>query len=117
VLKELEKISLEYTAFYNGIFMDYYGSPLLQSHVGPFPIFVDIQNKQAALPGSGTEFVVFTRVLDIARFVVRSLDLSDWPKKSYIIGDRITLQDFVKLAEKARGIVQSFVGVSISLIP
>ncbi|KAF3403610.1 hypothetical protein F1880_009706 [Penicillium rolfsii] len=103
VLKALEKTSLIYTAIYNGMFMDYYGSPLLKSNVRPFPMFIDILNKRAAIPGSGTEPIVFTHVLDIARFVVRMLELPAWPQKSYIIGDRVTLQEFIQIAEKARG--------------
>ncbi|KAF5865112.1 hypothetical protein ETB97_005353 [Aspergillus alliaceus] len=82
VLQELEKTSLTYTAFYVGMFMDYYGSPLLQSHVSRFPMFVDIASKRAAIPGS---------------------DLTDWPKESYVIGDRVTLQELVRTAEEVKG--------------
>ncbi|GLA19993.1 hypothetical protein AnigIFM62618_008119 [Aspergillus niger] len=103
VLEELAKTSLMHTAIYNGMFMDFYGSPLLKSNVGPFPMFVDIASKMAAKPGSGDEAIVLTRVLDIARFVVRILDLAEWPKESYIIGDRVTFHDFVNMAEEARG--------------
>lgn len=66
-------------------------------------MFVDIENRKAALPGSGNEPIAFTRLIDIARYVVRLLDLSDWPKESYVIGDRVTLHEFVELAEAARG--------------
>ncbi|GKZ84230.1 hypothetical protein AnigIFM56816_009551 [Aspergillus niger] len=103
VLEELAKSSLMHTAIYNGMFMDFYGSPLLKSNVGPFPMFVDIASKMAAKPGSGDEAIVLTRVLDIARFVVRILDLAEWPKESYIIGDRVTFHDFVNMAEETRG--------------
>ncbi|BCR97538.1 uncharacterized protein AKAW2_30857S [Aspergillus luchuensis] len=102
-LEELAKTSLMHTAVYNGMFMDFYGSPLLKSNVGSFPMFVDIANNMAAKPGSGDQAVVLTRVLDIARFVVRILDLAVWPNESYIIGDRVTLHDFVNMAEEARG--------------
>ncbi|GKZ18940.1 hypothetical protein AbraIFM66951_001900 [Aspergillus brasiliensis] len=102
VLEELAKTSLMYTAVYNGMFMDFYGSPLLKSNVDPFPMFVDISNNMAAQPGSGAQAIVLTRVLDVARFVVRLLDLPNWPKESYIIGDRVTLHDFVNMAEEVR---------------
>ncbi|EHA17804.1 hypothetical protein ASPNIDRAFT_136118, partial [Aspergillus niger ATCC 1015] len=101
VLEELAKTSLMHTAIYNGMFMDFYGSPLLKSNVGPFPMFVDIASKMAAKPGSGDEAIVLTRVLDIARFVVRILDLAEWPKESYIIGDRVTFHEFVNMAEES----------------
>ncbi|OGM43846.1 hypothetical protein ABOM_007557 [Aspergillus bombycis] len=103
VIEELRKTSLIYTSIISGWFVDYYGTPLLQSHAHRFPMFIDIANKQAAIPGSGNEPVAFTRLIDIARYVVRALDLSSWPKESYIIGDRITLREFVQLAEAARG--------------
>ncbi|GLA23313.1 hypothetical protein AnigIFM63326_007903 [Aspergillus niger] len=103
VLEELAKTSLMHTAIYNGMFMDFYGSPLLKSNVGPFPMFVDISSKMAAKPGSGDEAIVLTRVMDIARFVVRILDLAEWPKESYIIGDRVTFHEFVNMAEEVRG--------------
>ncbi|GCB22405.1 hypothetical protein AAWM_05290 [Aspergillus awamori] len=105
VLEELAKTSLMHTAIYNGMFMDFYGSPLLKSNVGPFPMFVDIASKMAAKPGSGDEAIVLTRVLDIARFVVRILDLAEWPKESYIIGDRVTFHDFVNMAEDERWVL------------
>lgn len=101
-----------HTAVYNGMFMDFYGSPLLKSNVGSFPMFVDIANNVAVKPGSGDQAVVLTRVLDIARFVVRILDLAVWPKESYIIGDRVTLHDFVNMAEEARGMCMFLYEVS-----
>ncbi|KAB8256308.1 hypothetical protein BDV32DRAFT_161208 [Aspergillus pseudonomiae] len=103
VIEELRKTSLMYTSIICGWFVDYYRTPLLQSHAHRYPMFIDIANKQAAIPGSGNELVAFTRLIDIARYVVRALDLSSWPKESYIIGDRVILRKFVELAEAARG--------------
>lgn len=88
----------------SGWFMDYYGTPLLQSHAHRYPMFVDIENGKAALPGSGNEPIAFTRLVDIARYVVRVLELSAWPKESYIIGDRVTWHEFIQIAEEARGV-------------
>ncbi|KAF7595987.1 hypothetical protein BBP40_004133 [Aspergillus hancockii] len=78
VLEELRKTSLTYTSVINGMFMDYYVSPFLKSHVKPFPMFVGRANKKAAIPGSRR-------------------------CQSHIVGDRVTLREFLEFAEAARG--------------
>ncbi|KAH9216467.1 hypothetical protein DL95DRAFT_460057 [Leptodontidium sp. 2 PMI_412] len=103
MIKEVQKTSLEYTVFYNGIFLDYYGSPHFKSHVPAWPMFVDISHESAAIPGSGNELIVFTHSSDIAEFTVRSLDLLKWAKESYVIGEKLSWNEFVKLAEDAKG--------------
>lgn len=66
-------------------------------------MFVDISHQSAAIPGSGNELIVFTHSSDLADFTVRSLDLKNWPKESYVIGEKLTWNEFVKLAEDAKG--------------
>ncbi|CZR61895.1 uncharacterized protein PAC_11792 [Phialocephala subalpina] len=115
IIKEVQKMSLEYTIFYNGIFLDYYGSPHFKSHVTAWPLFVDISHESAAIPCSGNELIVFTHSSDLAEFTVKSLDLKDWPKESYVIGEKLTWKEFVKLAEDAKGTYSSLM-VALSLI-
>lgn len=103
----MRKTSLEYTAFYNGIFLDYYGAPGLKSNVSPWPLFVDILNQRAAVPGSGDIPVVFTHSSDIAKFVVASLDLTKWREESFILGEKLTWHEFIGLAEDAKGTLSS----------
>lgn len=103
MIDELRKTSLTFMSIISGWFVDYYGTPLLQSHAHRYPMFVDIENKRAAIPGSGNEAIAFTRLIDIARYVVHALDLTDWPQKGYIIGDSVTWHEFIQLAEQARG--------------
>ena len=64
----LEASSLEYTCVINGFFLDYYVIPKVSSHMGPFPVVVDMANNAAAIPGSGDVPVAFTHTTDVARF-------------------------------------------------
>jgi hypothetical protein len=48
----------------------------MNSNQPPWPLFVDILNERAAVPGFGDVPVVFTHSSDIAKFVVASLDLA-----------------------------------------
>lgn len=83
--------------------MDYFGMPHIKTRmVGP-PVFVDVANNVAAVPGTGNEPIVLTYSFDLARFVDGLLHLADWPQHSILIGDKLTWNEFVKLAENARG--------------
>lgn len=83
--------------------MDYFGAPNINTRmVGP-PVFVDVANNVAALPGTGNEPIVLTYSIDLARFVDGLLATPDWPQRSIVIGDKLTWNEFVKLAESARG--------------
>ncbi|KAH6612514.1 hypothetical protein C7974DRAFT_476374 [Boeremia exigua] len=102
-LDALEKTSLEYTAVINGFFLDYYVEPYVKSYLSGMTLAIDIANKAAAIPGSGEVPVVFTYSFDIGKFVAALLSQSSWQKESYIIGDKVTLNEFLAIAEEARG--------------
>ena len=90
---------------YNGFFMDYFGMPYVDSYMSPEVPFIDIQACKAAIPGDGDENkVVFTYTKDVARFVRKAVESSDaWPEKSVVVGDRVTMNEVLEAAEKARG--------------
>lgn len=101
--KALKKAtSLESTKFINGYFMDYWGIPQVKSYMPPTTMVLDIPNNTAAITGSGNTPVVFTHTSDIAKFVAASLDLESWDAVSYIIGDRVTWNEFLRLAEETK---------------
>ncbi|GME39002.1 Pyridoxal-phosphate dependent enzyme [Neofusicoccum parvum] len=100
---ELKKTDLQWTRFANGYFLDYWGLPHLKSYQEPFMPVLDIANKFAGIPGDGNTPVTFTYTFDLAKFVVASLDLPEWPEYSIVVGDKLTWNEFVKLAEEARG--------------
>ncbi|KAM3427426.1 hypothetical protein MY4824_009447 [Beauveria thailandica] len=101
--KELPKVTdLETTYFLIGTFMDYWG-PAEKTRLAPFPIVLDIPHNMAAIPGSGDIPVVFTHTIDVAKFVAASLALTHWDPVTYIMGDKLSWNQVVKLAEAARG--------------
>ena len=104
LIKELKRTSsLEYTVVYNGYFLDYFGNDRIKSYLKRIPVVIDIPHHTAAIPGSGNTPVAFTHTSDIAQFVVASLDLPEWPEESWIIGDKVTWNEALRLAEAAKG--------------
>lgn len=83
--------------------MDYF-SPSLKSYLKPWTIIIDIENKSAAIPGSGNDLVTFTYSFDVAKFVVAALSLDKWPREMRVIGDTMTWNEVLRLAEEARGL-------------
>lgn len=69
----------------------------------PVPFIVDMSNGVASVPGLGNTPVVFTHTADIARFVAAALKEPQWELESYLVGDRLTLNQVVAIAEKVRG--------------
>jgi hypothetical protein len=86
--------------------MDYWGIPGVKSNLArdpPLVSWVDMVHHAAALPGTGDVPVVFTHTADVARFVAASLDLSTWEPETWVAGDKVTWNEFVRLAEQATG--------------
>ncbi|KAK1146971.1 hypothetical protein N8T08_002299 [Aspergillus melleus] len=102
-LDQLRESGLEWTIFYNGIFLDYYGTPAMKSNLKPNVCVIDVANKVAAIPGDGNTPVTFTYTYDLARFIVAALDLEKWAEESRVVGDELTWNQFVALAEESRG--------------
>lgn len=89
---------------FNGHFSDYYGYPKVKTYLKHADFLVDIANKAAAVPGSGEDRVAFTYSFDVARFVDDLVNTEEkWPKHSVIIGEKITVNGMVAIAEGARG--------------
>ncbi|KAF5011260.1 hypothetical protein FDECE_2613 [Fusarium decemcellulare] len=105
-LDALESTSLEYTTFIFGYFLDYFVAPHIKSHLYPTALYIDAANNTAAVPGSGDVMNQFIYSLDVARFVVAALSLPKWEKKSFIIGDRITWNQFVTSGGSERDKIQ-----------
>ncbi|KAF5695375.1 hypothetical protein FDENT_458 [Fusarium denticulatum] len=103
-LKALEATDLEWAVVHNGIFMDYYFPRTLKSHYNHNTLVVDIPNHAAAIPGTGNERLTLTSIHDSARFVVAALGLSEWPRELRVVGDTVTYNELVRLAEDALGV-------------
>ncbi|KAF4333740.1 nmra-like family [Fusarium beomiforme] len=103
-LAALSETKLEYTVVSNGHFSDYYGYPKVKTYLKHADFLVDIANKTAAIPGSGDDKVAFTYSFDVARFVDALVNTNqEWPRHSVIIGEKITINEIVAIAEEARG--------------
>ncbi|RKL27475.1 hypothetical protein BFJ72_g13062 [Fusarium proliferatum] len=99
----LEKTDLEWTAVANGFFLDYWGAPNLKTYLDPLTIVLDIPARKAAIPGNPNQPAVFTYTRDVAKFTAKLLTLEKWEPVSYIVGDRLTWNEFTRLAEEVTG--------------
>jgi hypothetical protein len=102
-LAALEASSLEFTSIFNGYFIDYFAVPKVQSYLTPLVVVADLANNFAAIPGSGDVPVVFTHTWDIAKFAAAYVQKSTWEKEAYIIGGKVTWNEFIAIAEEAKG--------------
>lgn len=103
ILRALETTSLEYTAICNGYFLDYFVAPKVKTYMNPMAMVIDIPNDFAAIPGSGNVPVAFTHTFDVAKYVAALQALPKWEKESVIVGDKVTWNEFVQLAEQVKG--------------
>ncbi|PYI07711.1 NAD(P)-binding protein [Aspergillus sclerotiicarbonarius CBS 121057] len=99
----LQKSGLKYTRVTPGIFMDYWGMPQVRTNLQPYVIGVDVANCWAAIPGDGNDKMGVTYSYDMAAFIVKLLDLEEWPEFSIFVGDEITYNQLLQLAEQVRG--------------
>ncbi|KAI1395075.1 NAD(P)-binding protein [Hypoxylon fuscum] len=98
-----EATSLEGTVVYNGYFLDYYVAPAIETHLIPATLFVDMSHDAASIPGAGNTPVVYSHTSDIGELINASLDLPRWEPETFICCDKVTLNEFVRLAEAAKG--------------
>ncbi|GJE87286.1 aromatic alcohol reductase [Phanerochaete sordida] len=104
VVEAVRASGLEYTIFEDGIFMNYLASGTAGvGHLHPITVMVDVEHATATVPGDGSAHIVYTRAEDVGAFVAASLDLPRWPEFSQMRGDRLTLNEVVRLSEEARG--------------
>ncbi|EGY23456.1 uncharacterized protein VDAG_04894 [Verticillium dahliae VdLs.17] len=96
-----ETKDLEYTIVHNGMLLDYWTTK--STEMSPFSLIVDVAHKVAAIPGDGNTPVAFTHTSDVAEYVTVLLDAEEWDADSTIVGDKVTWNEFVRLAEAAHG--------------
>lgn len=84
--------------------MDYWGIPNVRTNMQPLAYAVDIVNARALIPGHGDNVITMTYSYDMAKFLVRMLDLEEWPECSYVGGDDITFNELLSMAQELRGV-------------
>ena len=83
-----------------GTFMDYFAPPGIPTTLRTMNLVLDHAAHKAVIPGDGNTPVVVTLLDDVAKFIAASLELK-WRDPSVIVGDRLTLNEMVALAEEA----------------
>ncbi|CAG7953457.1 unnamed protein product [Penicillium olsonii] len=99
----LKASSLQYTRVIPGFFMDYWGMPHVQTHLQPFTFGIDISSGTAAIPGDGNNVICMTYTYDLATYLVKALGLDEWPELSVIVGDEVTYNQILGMAEEFTG--------------
>ncbi|KAJ5108939.1 hypothetical protein N7456_005614 [Penicillium angulare] len=99
----LKQSSLEYTRVIPGFFMDYWGMPHARTNLQPYTFGINIAEREAAIPGDGNDVICMTYTYDMADYVVKALDLDDWPEFSVVVGDEVTYNQILKMAEEFTG--------------
>ncbi|KAF2651594.1 NAD(P)-binding protein [Lophiostoma macrostomum CBS 122681] len=99
----LKQTSLEWTAVYTGLFLDYYilNHP---THLNIVSIPVDVRNDIAGIPGSGDDPVHFTYSFDVGTYTAALLGLEKWDQNYYVAGDQKTWNEVIEIVEKAKGV-------------
>jgi hypothetical protein len=104
VVDAVKNSGIEYTLFFNGLFMDYFANPQKSNpYLEPMAFGVDINQCTAWFAGTGDELINVTLLEDMAKFVAASLDMETWQPHSGVIGSRTSWNEIVRLGEKIRG--------------
>ncbi|KAK7214072.1 hypothetical protein V2G26_021250 [Clonostachys chloroleuca] len=99
----LKTTSLKWAVVHNGTFLDHFFPPSLKSRYNHGTLVIDIPHVKAGIPGTGDELITLTYTLDVARFVIAALDLFKWPRELRVVGETLTFNQLITLAENATG--------------
>jgi hypothetical protein len=99
----LKSSSLKYTRVIPGFFMDYWGMPHAKTNLHPYIFGIDIAGGIAAIPGDGNDVICMTYTYDLANYMVKMLELEEWPEFSVFVGDQVTYNEILAMAEGVRG--------------
>ncbi|KAJ5579973.1 uncharacterized protein N7459_005958 [Penicillium hispanicum] len=99
----LKSSSLAYTRVIPGFFMDYWGMPHVPTNLAPHTFGISIASRTAAIPGDGNDVICMTYTYDLAAYMVKLLDLNKWPEFSVVVGDEVTYNQLLRMAEDITG--------------
>lgn len=81
--------------------------PHVETNMKPFTWVMDIYGRRAAIPGDGTQLISLTHTVDVARYVVKLLDVAGdggkWDEWSIVVGEDISFNEILEIAERVRG--------------
>lgn len=109
VWEAVKKSGLEYTRFINGLWLNIWAANAPREEDvgrsgfrGP-PLIVDIKGGSASIPGDGSGKIAFTDMRDIGKYVTAALDFEKWDEDSFIVGEKLSVNEFVKKVERVTG--------------
>ncbi|KAM0459977.1 hypothetical protein ACHAO4_002103 [Trichoderma viride] len=109
VWEAVKKSGLEYTRFINGLWLNIWaaeapkeGAVGRSGYLGP-PLIVDIKAGTASIPGDGSSKMAFTDMRDIGKYVNAALDFEKWEEDSIIVGEKLSINEFIEKVERITG--------------
>ncbi|KAH8124896.1 hypothetical protein ACSS6W_005138 [Trichoderma asperelloides] len=109
VWEAVKKSGLEYTRFINGLWLNIWAADAPREedigrsgYRGP-PLIIDIKAGNASIPGDGSSKVAFTDMRDIGKYVTAALDFEKWDEDSFIVGEKLSVNEFVDKVERVTG--------------
>ncbi|KAK7463121.1 hypothetical protein VKT23_007706 [Stygiomarasmius scandens] len=95
---------VEWTLVNIGWFMDYF-APVGKSYMKPLhPVWpVDIDKWEATVLGTGNEPIAWTSARDVAKALVRLIEIKTWEKETYLCGELGTWNDAIRKVEEFYG--------------
>src|SRR5690242_6415276 len=107
---------IQSTVFVCGILYERFAVGGLRAHQmglniasGEGDYIADLRNMSAVAPvydaASNLAYICLTSIFDVAKFVVRSLDISPWPAEMSICGERSSVNDLINLFKTSRGTI------------
>lgn len=85
----------------------------MNKHLTHSDTFVDFKNRRAILPKGSNASLSLTRVEDVAQVVVKALAFKgEWPIRGGISGNKVTLEELLKLGARVRGKSIKVFGIS-----
>jgi len=112
---------IESTIFSCGVLYERFGPGGLRAHRlglrsnvdGEGDFIVNVRNMTANAPvydsnNQPNVTICLTAAEDVARFVVKALELNRWPEEMTMVGERMTVLDLLRCVERARGMYVEF---------
>lgn len=86
-----------------------FAGPAVRTYLPPFTAIFDLAYNTATIPGYSNVSIAAIHTFDLAKYVAGILDFAKWDPEYYVIGDKFTFNELVRLAEQAKGMLNSVV--------
>jgi uncharacterized protein YbjT (DUF2867 family) len=109
VWEAVQKSGLEYTRFINGVWLNTWAPNAPRDEAigragyqGP-EFLIDLKGGSILIPGDGSNKITVTDMRDIGKYVAAALDFEKWDEDSFIVGEKLSLNELAAKAEKITG--------------